>query len=92
MQNVGTNNVFAYLPIRLELAIRIFLHAFFIKKGYSKLCVVDFDEFNLLSLPTNIIMRFCLGNSKNWGIDVTCCFVDWHRLAIDYLVSDVIET
>jgi hypothetical protein len=37
-------------------------------------------------------MRFCLGISKNWRIDITRCFIDWHWLVVDYLVSDVIET
>jgi hypothetical protein len=79
VQNVGINNVFAYLPIQPELAIQIFLHVdFFQKRVFFELCVVDFDELNLLSLPIGIIMRFCLGISKNWRIDITRCFIDWH--------------
>jgi hypothetical protein len=64
---------------------------FFFKKGCFELCVVDFDEFSLLSLPSSIILRFCLGISKIWRIYITHCFIDWHQLAVDYLVSDVIE-
>jgi hypothetical protein len=28
-------------------------------RGYSKFNQVDFDEFTLLSLPTNLFFRFC---------------------------------
>jgi hypothetical protein len=28
-------------------------------RGYSKFKQMDFDEFTLLSLPTNLVFRFC---------------------------------
>jgi hypothetical protein len=53
---------------------------------------VAFDEFSLLSLPNKFILRFCLGISKNWKIYITHCFINWHKLAVDYPISDVIDT
>ncbi len=71
-----------------------YLHTFICNSfigGCFELCAVDFDEFILLSLPTSIVMRFCQGISKNWRMDITWCFVDWHCPAIVCLVSVVID-
>jgi hypothetical protein len=34
-------------------------------RGCFKFCNVDFGEFNLVSMPTIIVLRFCQGVSKN---------------------------
>jgi len=59
-------------------------------KGCFQFCNVDFGEFNLVSMPTIIVLRFCQSVSKNWEIDITWCFVDRLRPVVDYLVVDVI--
>ncbi len=61
-------------------------------RGCFKLGAMDFDEFNLLFLPTGVVLRFCQGISKNWQIYITQCYVDRHIPTIDRLIFDVIET
>jgi len=41
-----------------------FIHNFFIR-GCFKSRNVDFEEFSLRSLPTNVVFRFCQGVKKN---------------------------
>jgi len=54
-------------------------------KGCFELCNVDFDEFNLVSLPTSVVLRYCQGVSKNLQIDIIHCFVNQFKLNVDYL-------
>jgi len=63
----------------------------FIKRCFE-LCNMDFDEYSLHNLLIGVILQLCQGKSKNWRIDVTRCFVDWHHLFVVYFVIDVIET
>ncbi len=77
-------------PCSLNLRFGYFgMLNFFIKECFE-LPYVDFDEFSLVSLFINVVLRFCLGVSKNWWIDIACCFLDWFRPDVDYLVVDVI--
>jgi hypothetical protein len=70
-------------PFSLNLKFANFYMRIFLIKGCSKLHHVDFDEFSLLSLPTNIILRFCQSISRNWRIDTIQCFVDQHQHVVD---------
>jgi hypothetical protein len=61
-------------PFGLHFKFKYFYMCNFFIRWCSKFRNVDFDEFHLFILPTSVILRFCQGVSKNWWIDVTCCF------------------
>jgi hypothetical protein len=52
-----------------------YIHNFFIC-GCFELQNVEFQEFVLVQLPTDLVLRFCQGVSKNKRINVTKCFVN----------------
>jgi len=60
--------------------------------GCFELCGSDFDEFNLLSLPIDIVLKFCQAISKNWKIDITYSFAYQHQPIVDCPICNVIET
>jgi hypothetical protein len=63
-------------PSSLNLRFAYFyMQSFFITRC-SKLHVVDFDEFSLLFLPSNIILKFYQCISKNWRINTIQCSID----------------
>jgi hypothetical protein len=70
-------------PSSLNMRLAYFYMQIFFIRGCFELHIVNFDEFNLLSLPTNIILRFCQGISKNWRIDTIQCFVDEYQCVVD---------
>jgi F0F1-type ATP synthase membrane subunit a len=57
----------------LTLGLSIFVFAIFFIHGCFELWNVEFEEFALVQLPTNLVLKFCHGNSKNWHINVTRC-------------------
>jgi hypothetical protein len=61
-------------------------------KGCSKLEKVDFEEFSLVSLPINVVLRLRQGVFKNWCIDITLCSGNQHRPFVDHPIDDVIST
>jgi hypothetical protein len=76
----------------LNLSFRYFYMWIFFIKGCFELRGSDFDEFNLLSLPIDIVLKFCQAISNNWKIDITYCFADWHRPIVHYPICNVIKT
>jgi len=52
-------------PCNLNLKFDYFYMQNLFIRGYSKFRNVDFGEFNLVSMPTTIVLRFCQGVSKN---------------------------
>ncbi len=80
------------LPCNLNLKFDYFYMQNLFIRGCYKFRNVDFGEFNLISMPTTIVLRFCQVVSKNLQINITWCFADRFRPIIDYLVADVIVT
>jgi hypothetical protein len=58
----------------------------------SELQNAKFENFVLVQLLTNLVMRFCQGVSKNKCINVIKCFVDPHPPTIDCPIPNVIST
>jgi len=61
-------------------------------KGCYKFWNVDFDEFILVSLLIDVVLRFSPGVFKNWWIDIARGFVDRFKLDADCPIADVIAT
>jgi hypothetical protein len=72
--------------------LAIFKCEFFFIKGCSELYNINFDEFSLVSLPTNVFLRFRQGVSNDYKIDITHCSIDQFCLNVDYPIANVIET
>jgi hypothetical protein len=60
-------------PYGLNLRFGYFCVRNFFIYGYFELQNVEFEEFASVQLPTNLVLKFCQGISKNWCINVTKC-------------------
>jgi hypothetical protein len=79
-------------PFGFNMRFSYFYMWIFFIRGCFKLHDMDFDELSLLFLLTNVVLRFCYGISKNYQIDITQCYGDWHIPTIDCPIFNVIET
>ncbi len=77
-------------PSRLNLKFGYsYIKILFFIKGCSKF---PKKEFSLVSLPTELVPRFCQGVSKNWRSDMTICLASCYKPSVDCLVKNVITT
>jgi len=60
--------------------------------GFFELHAMYFEEYDLLSLPKSVILKFHQQISKNQLINITCYFIDQHGPTIDCSISNVIAT
>jgi hypothetical protein len=81
-----------HLRMVLISGLCIFVFAISFIRCCSELQNAKFEEFVLVQLLTNLVMRFCQGVSKNKRINVTKCLVDPHPPTIDCPIPNVIST